>query len=84
MFVDNLPGLPDNLSFNGHERFWVALYAPRNALLDGTAGYPFVRKLIVRAMMVLPKPVEKRAFALGVDLDGRIIANLQDASSGNY
>lgn len=84
VFVDNLPGLPDNLSFNGHERFWVALYAPRNALLDGTAGYPFVRKLIVRAMMVLPKPVEKRAFALGVDLDGRIIANLQDASSGNY
>ena len=26
LFIDNLPGLPDNLSFNGHDRFWVALY----------------------------------------------------------
>ncbi|MEO6679611.1 MAG: SMP-30/gluconolactonase/LRE family protein, partial [Pseudomonas sp.] len=84
VFIDNLPGLPDNLAFNGRDRFWVALYAPRNALLDATAPHPFVRKMIVRALMVLPKPVEKRAFALGLDLDGKVIANLQDAGSGNY
>ncbi|WP_166222879.1 SMP-30/gluconolactonase/LRE family protein [Pseudomonas atagonensis] len=84
LFIDNLPGLPDNLAFNGRDRFWVALYAPRNALLDGTAGYPFVRKMIVRALTVLPKPVEKRGFVLGLDLDGKVIANLQDSSSGNY
>jgi hypothetical protein len=84
LFIDNLPGLPDNLSFNGHDRFWVALYAPRNALLDATAEHPLVRKMIVRAMTVLPKPVEKRAFALGLDLEGKVIANLQDGSSGNY
>lgn len=84
VFIDNLPGLPDNLSFNGRDRFWVALYAPRNALLDATAALPFVRKMIVRAMTVLPSPVEKRAFALGLDVDGKVIANLQDASSGNY
>ncbi|MFJ2490144.1 SMP-30/gluconolactonase/LRE family protein [Pseudomonas iridis] len=84
LFIDNLPGLPDNLSFNGHDRFWVALYAPRNALLDGTAGHPFVRKMIVRALSVLPKPVEKRGFVLGLDLQGKVITNLQDASDGNY
>ncbi|VVO71065.1 SMP-30/gluconolactonase/LRE family protein [Pseudomonas fluorescens] len=84
LFVDNLPGLPDNLSFNGHDRFWVALYSPRNALLDATAPHPFIRKMIVRAMTVLPKPVEKRGFALGLDLDGKVIANLQDGSDGNY
>lgn len=84
VFIDNLPGLPDNLAFNGRDRFWVALYAPRNALLDATAQHPFVRKMIVRALTVLPKPVEKRAFALGLDLDGKVIANLQDASAGNY
>ncbi|MBC3209399.1 SMP-30/gluconolactonase/LRE family protein [Pseudomonas sp. SWRI111] len=84
LFIENLPGLPDNLSFNGSDRFWVALYAPRNALLDGTAGHPFVRKMIVRALTVLPKPVEKRGFVLGLDVDGKVIANLQDASSGNY
>jgi len=84
LFIDNLPGLPDNLAFNGRDRFWVALYTPRNPLLDGTAGHPFVRKMIVRAMMVLPKPVEKRGFVLGLDLNGKVIANLQDASNGNY
>ncbi|KTC43558.1 gluconolactonase [Pseudomonas sp. ABAC61] len=84
LFIDNLPGLPDNLSFNGRDRFWVALYAPRNSLLDGTAPYPFVRKMLVRAMLVLPKPVEKRGFVLGLDTQGRVIANLQDGSSGNY
>lgn len=84
LFIDNLPGLPDNLSFNGAGRFWVALYAPRNSLLDGTAPYPLVRKMLVRAMTVLPKPVEKRGFVLGLDTQGRVIANLQDASSGNY
>ncbi|VVM96846.1 SMP-30/gluconolactonase/LRE family protein [Pseudomonas fluorescens] len=84
LFIDNLPGLPDNLSFNGHDRFWVALYAPRNALLDGTAAHPFVRKMIVRAMTVLPKPVEKRGFVLGLDLEGKVIANLQDGSSDSY
>ncbi|RLU04545.1 gluconolactonase [Pseudomonas prosekii] len=84
VFIDNLPGMPDNLAFNGRDRFWVALYAPRNALLDATAPHPFVRKMIARAMIVLPKPVEKRGFALGLDLDGKVIANLQDASDGNY
>lgn len=84
VFIDNLPGLPDNLAFNGRDRFWVALYAPRNALLDATAPHPFVRKMIVRALTVLPKPMDKRAFALGLDLDGKVIANLQDASTGNY
>ncbi|MEX3776679.1 SMP-30/gluconolactonase/LRE family protein [Pseudomonas sp. MYb118] len=84
LFIDNLPGLPDNLAFNGRDRFWVALYAPRNALLDGTAEHPFVRKMITRALTVLPKPVEKRGFALGLDVDGKVIANLQDGSQGNY
>ncbi|MFW9078626.1 SMP-30/gluconolactonase/LRE family protein [Pseudomonas sp. P2757] len=84
LFIDNLPGLPDNLAFNGRDRFWVALYTPRNALLDRTAGHPFVRKVMVRAMTVLPKPVEKRGFVLGLDLQGKVIANLQDAGEGNY
>lgn len=84
LFIDNLPGLPDNLSFNGKDRFWVALYSPRNPLLDGFAGYPLLRKVMVRALMVLPKPIERTAFVLGLDVDGKVIANLQDASAGNY
>ncbi|QLG92377.1 SMP-30/gluconolactonase/LRE family protein [Pseudomonas yamanorum] len=84
LFIDNLPGLPDNLSFNGQDRFWVALYSPRNPLLDGFAGYPLMRKVMVRALMVVPKPVEHRAFVLGLDVNGKVVANLQDGGPGNY
>jgi len=84
LFIDNLPGLPDNLSFNGQDRFWVALYSPRNPLLDSFAGYPLLRKVMVRALMVVPKPIERKAFVLGLDTDGKVIANLQDGSAGNY
>lgn len=84
LFIDNLPGLPDNLSFNGRDRFWVALYSPRNPLLDGFAGYPLMRKVMVRALMVVPKPIERKAFVLGLDVNGQVIANLQDGSAGNY
>lgn len=83
-FIDNLPGMPDNLSFNGKDRFWVALYSPRNPLLDVFAPYPFIRKMLARAMQVIPPPVEHRAMALGLDTEGRVIANLQDAGSDNY
>jgi Strictosidine synthase/Adipocyte plasma membrane-associated protein-like, N-terminal len=84
VFIDNLPGLPDNLSFNGIDHFWVALYAPRSPLLDGLAEHPFIRKMVVRALLILPKPIEHRAFALGLDTQGKVIANLQDDGKNNY
>jgi hypothetical protein len=82
--IDNLPGLPDNITSNGKDRFWVALFAPRNPLLDALSNYPALRKVAIRAMSVLPRPVEKRAMAIGLDSSGKVIANLQDDSSGNY
>lgn len=84
LFIDNLPGLPDNLSFNGKDRFWVALFTPRNILLDTFAGYPFVRKILVRALTLFPAPIEHRAMVLALDNNGQVIANLQDGSAGNY
>ena len=84
VFIDNLPGLPDNLTFNGKNRFWVALYTPRNPLLDTFAGWPGMRQAFSRALQVIPKPVEHRAMALGLDSDGQVIANLQDGGHDNY
>lgn len=84
IFIDNLPGLPDNLSFNGRDRFWVALYTPRNPLLDAFAEYPFVRTMLVRAMQVLPAPIAHRAMILGLDTEGDVVANLQNSSADSY
>ena len=83
-FRDNLPGLPDNISYNDEDRFWVAIFTPRNIFLDVFADKPFMRKVMVRALKVIPKLVEHRAMVLGFDHDGRVVANLQDSTSGNY
>ena len=53
-------------------------------MLDRFAGYPSLRKVMVRALMVVPKPIEHKAFVLGLDTEGKVIANLQDGSAGNY
>lgn len=84
LFVDNLPGLPDNITFNGQDRFWVALFAPRNPLLDGLANWPSLRKAMIRASAYVPRPVENRAMALAFGTDGQLLANLQDDTRGNY
>jgi sugar lactone lactonase YvrE len=84
VFIDNLPGFPDNITFNGKDRFWVALFAPRNGLIDWMADKPFARKMLTRAMLVLPKPVEHRAMAVGLSVEGKVIANLQASGAQSY
>ena len=77
IFADNLPGFPDNITFNGKDRFWVAIYAPRTAIADTLAPYPAARKMVMRAMQFLPPPVKAQAFALAFTPDGKLAANLQ-------
>lgn len=84
VFIDNLPGLPDGISFNGSDTFWVAIYAPRNAELDYMADKPWLRKIAHRLPeSIQPKPV-KHAFVLGLDTDGQVIHNLQDTADDAY
>jgi sugar lactone lactonase YvrE len=77
IFADNLPGFPDNITFNGRDRFWVALYAPRSAIVDWMGPHPFLRKVMARALRYLPAPVKTQAFALAFDPEGKLVANLQ-------
>lgn len=84
IFADNLPGFPDNITFNGSDRFWVAIYAPRTPLVDDLAGRPFLRKVVLRALRFLPTPVKNQAIALGFDINGKLIANLQDDGANPY
>jgi sugar lactone lactonase YvrE len=84
VFIDNLPGFPDNISFNGKDRFWLALYAPRTAALDALLPEPALRRVIFRLPHGLhPKP-KLHAWVLGLDLDGRVVADLQDPGDGAF
>lgn len=85
VFIDNLPGFPDNISFDAQSGvFWLALYGPRDSALDATADKPFLRKLIYRLPEFLHPMPAHLGFVLGVDTDGRIVANLQDHGDGAY
>lgn len=84
IFYHNLPGIPDGISSNREGVFWVALFAPRNALLDFAAPYPWLRKIFFRLPSFLQPQPARHAFVLGLNEDGQVVANLQDNSPAAF
>jgi sugar lactone lactonase YvrE len=84
IFIDNLPGFPDNLSYNGDGLFWVALVFPRDSTIDSLMPRPLLRKIVMRLPEALrvrePDPL---ALAIALDHDGDVVHNLQD-HTGHY
>ena len=83
-FADNLPGFPDNITFNGRDRFWVALFGPRDGLLDWLLPRPFWRTVVARVPSFLQPAPRKYAFILGLDLEGRVVEQYQYAGEGAF
>ena len=84
IFFDNLPGIPDGMSSNGQDTYWVALYAPRNALLDAMSDWPLLRKMAFRLPMWLQPQPTAHAFVLGLSLDGSVTHNLQHVGVDSF
>ena len=78
--LDNLPGYPDNLMRGRDGRIWVGLFRPRNPAADLLAGWPFLRKVLLR----LPRswlPVGKPyGHVFAIDESGNVLEDLQDPS----
>ena len=84
VLVENLPGFPDNITFNGEDRFWVALYAPRNPTLDALMPYPFLRKVAYRLPEAVQPLPELHGYVLAISPEGELLADLQYAGEGAY
>ena len=84
VFIDNLPGFPDGISSNGRDKFWLALVAPRNKVLDAILPYPFLRKVVSRLPKFLQPAAQHYSFVLGLDSEGRVVENLQDPTPNCY
>ena len=82
--VENLPGFPDNMSMGSDGLMWVAMVAPRNALLDRLLPLPgFLRVLVwnlPEAVQPQPAPI---TWVMAFDLDGRTAHDLR-SSDGTY
>ena len=84
IFIDNLPGFPDGISSNGRDRFWLSLVTPRQAMFDRMQPYPFMRKMVMRLPKFLQPAPQRYSFVLGLDLQGRVVQNLQNGSADCY
>jgi len=78
VLIDALPGFPDNIKRGLDGRYWIALFAPRNALVDRLSNRPRLRAALER----LPDAVRPKAVPYGhviaVDDSGRVVEDLQD------
>jgi sugar lactone lactonase YvrE len=83
-YVENLAGFPDNITFNGSDRFWVAMFAPRDALLDKILPLPFVRSMVMRLPAFLQVQPKRMAFIAGLDLDGHVVEQYQFDGPGAF
>ncbi|MCC2637166.1 MAG: Lactonohydrolase family enzyme [Moraxellaceae bacterium] len=84
VWADNLPGFPDNIRFNGQDRFWLAIPVPRNPLLDWLAPHPLLRFGVLQYARHLPMPHAHAGVVLGLDAEGKTIANLQCHGRRDY
>ncbi len=81
VFLEGLPGYPDNLSFNGKDTFWIAMPSDRQAALENLAGSPWLRKLLLRLPASFREiELPPLGWTIGVDADGQLRYNLQDHS----
>lgn len=78
-FGDGLPGFPDNLSTGSDGLIWVALAAPRHALLDRVSSLPGVLRKINWA---LPEKLQagpaRTTWVIALDSRGHVVHDLHD------
>lgn len=85
VFIDNLPGFPDNITYNDRGLFWLALFAPRDAMLDELLpGKLFLRTVVAKLPAFLQPKAKMHAFVLGLDTEGKVVHNLQYAGDDAY
>ncbi|HEY2840537.1 MAG TPA: SMP-30/gluconolactonase/LRE family protein [Pirellulales bacterium] len=78
LFVENLPGYPDNITADGHGGFWLALFTVRNPTGDWLSPRPFFKQAtakLPRAFWPRPQPY---AFVIKLNREGEILGSLQD------
>jgi sugar lactone lactonase YvrE len=76
--IENLAGLPDNMSVGSDGLVWLAFATPRNRLLDALLPRPVVLRqlswLLPHALQ--PKP-ERTVWVMGLTFEGEIVHDLQ-------
>lgn len=78
IFIENLPGFPDNISSNRKGKFWIALFTVRNPMVDKLHPFPFLKEQLSKlpkAFWPKPKPY---GLVIALDEQGNITQSLHD------
>ncbi|KAJ0787920.1 putative strictosidine synthase transcription factor WD40-like family [Helianthus annuus] len=80
VFVDGLPGYPDNLRYDGEGHYWLAIAWDYSISTHVTMSYPFVRKILAFGLKHLQKMPTLMKFGgvIALDLDGKPIGGYYD------
>ncbi|MES1953089.1 SMP-30/gluconolactonase/LRE family protein [Salinisphaera hydrothermalis] len=85
VFIDDLPGFPDGIDADtAHRGFWIALFAPRNTVLDFAAPYPWLREVIHRLPSWLKPAPAHVGHIVHVANNGHVISQRIDDSNNAY
>lgn len=78
-FIDGLPGLPDNVRYDGEGHFWIAIASGTTFPWNMARKYPFIRKCLAMMEKYLKRPdLNKNGGAFLVDLEGKPVAHYFD------
>lgn len=80
LFIDNLPGLPDNLQGDRAGTFWVAMPTPRKADADFLQNQPWLKAQMAKLPRALWPKAKSYGFAIALDEQGKIVRSLHDTS----
>ncbi|KAK1440531.1 hypothetical protein QVD17_06359 [Tagetes erecta] len=79
VFIDRLPGMPDNIRYDGEGNYWIAIPTELTFEWDLARKYPYIRKFIAFIDKYFQRPsMERAAGTVAVDLDGKPIAHYYD------
>ncbi|KAD2392750.1 hypothetical protein E3N88_39727 [Mikania micrantha] len=82
VFVDGLPGFPDNIRYDGEGHYWLAIAWDNSFLTRVTMTYPFVRKILAFGLKHFHTMPTLLRFGgiIALDLDGKPIGGYYDVS----
>ncbi|CAI9110514.1 OLC1v1010560C1 [Oldenlandia corymbosa var. corymbosa] len=79
IFVENMPGMPDNIRYGGDGQYWIAIASEFTYPWRLAQRYPFIRKIMAIIEKYVGRPnMEKNGGALAVDLEGKPISHYYD------
>lgn len=83
VFIDNLPGLPDNLESDHAGTFWVAMPSPRKADADFLHQHPWLKAQISKLPRMFWPKATRYGLVIAINEQGEITRSLHDTSGSH-